>query len=100
MQQGQTPGRNGIWDLFIMFSASYTIFQVMIAGINLIMVYSNGIGMEVMKRVVLTNLILWISSLVLFSIMTNVAVTIFSNSLFVLFILIAYILIARDEKTR
>lgn len=96
MQELQTGGGNGIWDLFIMFSTSYTIFLVMIAVINLILVYSKGIGLEVMKRIVLTNLILWISSLILFSTMTNVAITVVSNFLFVLFNLIAYIFISRS----
>ncbi|MDN5202413.1 hypothetical protein QQ008_13585 [Fulvivirgaceae bacterium BMA10] len=93
MQQTQTDGGNGIWDLFIMFSISYTIFQVIISVINLVIIYSPEIGLKAMKRIVLANLLLWISSFTLFY-QINVKITWISNALFVFFFMISFILIS------
>ncbi len=100
MQQSQTPGGNGIWDLFIMFSTAYTIFLVMIATINLILVYSKEIPEVLMQRIVLMNLILWTASLTMFATLTQVQITTISNVVFVVLNLVAYLLIRNKPSVQ
>lgn len=100
MQGAQTGGGNGIWDLFLMFSMSYTIFQFMLSVLNLVLIYSDAIQLAIMKRIVFVNLLLWIFSFSTFLLTSAIAITLYSNAVFVLFYFFAYLLISREGGGR
>ena len=99
MQTGLTPGGNNIWNLFLMFSITYSLFQLMVGVINLLLVYSKDISRATMKRLTMVNTILWALCLIVIYTSAPVNITLYSEVVFLALNLVALILIWNNTDT-